>query len=113
MTSFFRGLDRQAIGPAFESSLSLLGVEGTIADAIPADSPAAGKVRAKDGARAAVPPRGGDHHGPDADRLRGGQEQPSDRAHGDEASIPFRWFADVTAAVEDNGELGAAIQQAF
>jgi serine-type D-Ala-D-Ala carboxypeptidase/endopeptidase (penicillin-binding protein 4) len=31
MTSFFRGLDGQAIGPAFERSLSLLGVDGTIA----------------------------------------------------------------------------------
>lgn len=114
MTSFFRGLDGQAIGPALERSLSLLGVDGTIADAIPANSPAAGKVRAKDGARAAVAPNGVGII--TARTLIGYADAKSGRRLVLTvmfANVPFRSFADVSAIVNDNGEIAAAMQQAF
>jgi serine-type D-Ala-D-Ala carboxypeptidase/endopeptidase (penicillin-binding protein 4) len=114
MTSFFRALDGQSIGPAFERSLGVLGVSGTIAQAVPPDSPAVGKVRAKDGARAAAPPSGVGILG--ARTLIGYGEAKSGRRIVLTvmiANVPFRTFADIEAVVDDNGELAAAIQQAF
>jgi PBP4 family serine-type D-alanyl-D-alanine carboxypeptidase len=114
MTTFFRALDGQAIGPAFEHSLSALGVSGTIADAIPPNSPAVGKVRAKDGARAAAPPSGVGII--TARTLIGYGDAKSGRRIVLTvmiANVPFRSFADIEAVVGDNGALAAAIQQAF
>jgi D-alanyl-D-alanine carboxypeptidase/D-alanyl-D-alanine-endopeptidase (penicillin-binding protein 4) len=114
MTSFLRGLDGQAIGPAFERSLSLLGVDGSIADAIPANSPAAGKVRAKDGTRAAVAPNGVGIL--TARNLIGYADAKSGRRIVLTVmfnNVPFHSFDDVIAIVNDNAEIAAAMQQAF
>ena len=50
MTQLMRGVDEQSYGEAFQSSLALLGKEGTQAQA-QKDSPAVGKIRVKDGTR--------------------------------------------------------------
>jgi D-alanyl-D-alanine carboxypeptidase/D-alanyl-D-alanine-endopeptidase (penicillin-binding protein 4) len=114
MTTFFRALDGQPIGPAFEDSLGVLGVSGTIAQAVPPTSPARGKVRAKDGARAAAPPSGVGII--TARTLIGYGEAKSGRRiilTVMIANVPFRTFDDIEAVVDANGELAAAIQQAF
>jgi serine-type D-Ala-D-Ala carboxypeptidase/endopeptidase (penicillin-binding protein 4) len=57
MTTFLRAVDTQPYASAFEDALSILGVDGDIANQ-GLGTPAVGHVRAKTGTRAAVEPAG-------------------------------------------------------
>jgi D-alanyl-D-alanine carboxypeptidase/D-alanyl-D-alanine-endopeptidase (penicillin-binding protein 4) len=57
MTKFLRAVDEQSYGKTFETSLALMGKEGTQAEA-EKDSPAVGKIRIKDGTRVDPTPAG-------------------------------------------------------
>jgi D-alanyl-D-alanine carboxypeptidase len=57
MTKFLRAVDEQSYGKAFETSLALMGKEGTQAEA-EKNSPAVGKIRIKDGTRVLPTPAG-------------------------------------------------------
>jgi PBP4 family serine-type D-alanyl-D-alanine carboxypeptidase len=113
MTSFLRALDSDPIGPTFEESLSILGVDGDLAQTA-ADTPAAGHVRLKTGTRAATTPSG---DGVLTGRTMVGY---ADAASGREIiisvmvrDVPFKTFDDLIAIINDAAAIAVAMQQAY
>jgi D-alanyl-D-alanine carboxypeptidase/D-alanyl-D-alanine-endopeptidase (penicillin-binding protein 4) len=113
MTAFLRAVGRQPIGPAFEESLSILGVDGDIAQ-LGAGTPSAGKVRAKTGTRAGVTPAG---QGLLTARTfvayvdaRSGRQLVISVMVRD---VPFASAQEIFAVIEDNADIAVAMQQAY
>jgi len=113
MTSFLHGLDSDPIGPSFEESLAVLGVDGDLAETA-ADTPAAGHMRLKTGTRAAFAPSG---QGLLTARTMVGY---ADAESGREIiisvmvrDIPFTDIDDLIAVIDDAAAIAVAMQQAY
>lgn len=113
MTTFLRALDSDPIGPTFEESLAILGVDGDLAETA-ADTPAAGHVRLKTGTRAGTTPSG--------DGILTGRTMVgyADAASGREIiisvmvrDVPFTTLDDLIAIIDDAGAIAVAMQQAY
>ncbi len=117
MTKFLRAVDEQSYGNAFRTSLAILGVDGTEADVLK-DSPAAGKIRGKDGTRVIPTPAGqGIVLGK---TLVGYVEAESGRrlvisimVRDVPVSSAQEIFPLIESVTEDEGELAAEIQQGY
>lgn len=113
MTSFFRALDSQPIGEAFETSLSIIGVDGDLAES-EKGTPTAGQIRAKTGTRANVTPAG---TGILATRtLVGYANAKSGRQLIISVmvrNVPFNSFEELFAVVDDGSAIAGAMQQAY
>jgi D-alanyl-D-alanine carboxypeptidase/D-alanyl-D-alanine-endopeptidase (penicillin-binding protein 4) len=114
MVRFLRAISQTSWGPAFGQGLASLGVDGDIAT-MQAGTPAAGKVRAKTGSRAAATPNG----------LQGIVTAVAMVGYVDTVSgrqlafaillrdLPFSSFDDFMVARRDQGAIAAALQQIF
>ena len=117
MTEFLRAVDEQSYGEAFRSSLAIIGEEGTQAQALK-DSPAAGKIRVKDGTR--VEPTPADQGIFFGKALVGYVEAESGRrlaisvmVRDVPVSSAQEIFPAVSSLTEEQDELAAAIQQGY
>jgi D-alanyl-D-alanine carboxypeptidase/D-alanyl-D-alanine-endopeptidase (penicillin-binding protein 4) len=113
MTTFLRALDSDPIGPPFEQSLSILGVDGDLAETA-ADTPAAGHVRLKTGTRVGFAPSG---QGIVTGRTMIGY---ADAASGREIiisvmvrDVPVTSLDDLFAVIDDAAAIAVAMQQAY
>ena len=117
MTQFLRAVDEQSYGEAFRSSLAIIGKEGTQAQTLK-DSPAAGKIRVKDGTR--VEPTPADQGIFFGKALVGYVEAESGRrlaisimARDVPVSSAQEIFPALSSLTEEQDELAEAIQQGY
>ena len=117
MTQFLRAVDEQSYGEAFRSSLAIIGEEGTQAQTLK-DSPAAGKIRVKDGTR--VEPTPADQGIFFGKALVGYVEAESGRrlaisimTRDVPVSSSQEIFPALSSLTDEQDELAAAIQQGY